>query len=190
MCWVWTSRAPKERLNGWACCAISTSHRNAFGYDTICLRRRCGLVQTSQTPTKPRGAPRPNFAHRDGAGAWSPTVRQSFGATNHRTCGAANQGRAQLVENEVAACRRCNSARGHRTLGDWSVACMERGWTPNIVLILRRLDELEQEIQRKGGIRRARPYIRAQRRRLSLDNWTETHRRKCNARPTASSFRT
>ena len=77
------------------------------------------------------------------------------------------KGGPSWLENEVAACRRCNSARGHRTLGDWSVACMERGWAPNIVLILRRLDELEQEIQRKGGIRRARPYIRAQRRRLS-----------------------
>ena len=77
------------------------------------------------------------------------------------------KGGPSWLENEVAACRRCNSARGHRTLGDWFEACVERGWSPNLSLLLGSLEALEQEIHRRGGMRRARPYIRAQRRRLS-----------------------
>jgi hypothetical protein len=69
-------------------------------------------------------------------------------------------------ENEVAACRRCNRERGHRTLAEWAAECRRRGWAPDVPRVLRALDALDAAIARRGGQRRARPYLAAQRRRL------------------------
>jgi hypothetical protein len=77
------------------------------------------------------------------------------------------KGGPSWLENEVAACRRCNGERGHRTLGDWIDECERRGWTPNrgvIVLVLR---SLQSAIAERGGQRRARRYIESQLRRLT-----------------------
>jgi hypothetical protein len=69
-------------------------------------------------------------------------------------------------ENEVAACRRCNSDRGHRGPVEWVEECLRRGWDPDVPRLARSLDQLAAAIARRGGQRRARPYLDAQLRRL------------------------
>ena len=41
------------------------------------------------------------------------------------------KGGPSWAENEVAACRRCNSARGHLGPVDWLEECRRRGWHPD-----------------------------------------------------------
>jgi hypothetical protein len=69
-------------------------------------------------------------------------------------------------ENEVAACRRCNSDRGHRGPVEWLEECLRRGWEPDEGRLARSLDLLAAAIAGRGGQRRARPYLDAQLRRL------------------------
>jgi len=76
------------------------------------------------------------------------------------------KGGPSRLENEVAACGRCNRERGHRTPVEWLESCEHRGWTPDEVRLVRVLAALEQAIAREGGQRRARPYLDAQLRRL------------------------
>ncbi len=77
-----------------------------------------------------------------------------------------NKGGPSWVENELAACRRCNGERGHRTPGEWFDECERRGWHPNRRAIVTALRSLEEAITSRGGQRRARPYIASQLRRL------------------------
>ena len=76
------------------------------------------------------------------------------------------KGGPSWIENELAACRRCNGQRGHRTPASWFAECEGRGWEPNRTTIVRALTSLEAAIAERGGLRRARPYIDAQLRRL------------------------
>ena len=76
------------------------------------------------------------------------------------------KGGPSWAENEVVACRRCNSRRGHRTLTDWHDACIKEGWNPNTGLIVERLKLLQEAIEHHGGQRKARPVLRSQLRRL------------------------
>ena len=76
------------------------------------------------------------------------------------------KGGPSWLENEVAACRRCNGQRGHRSLTRWFEECRGRGWEPNRTVIVRCLRDLEMAIQERGGQRRARPYIQSQLRTL------------------------
>jgi hypothetical protein len=69
-------------------------------------------------------------------------------------------------ENEVAACRRCNSDRGHRGPVEWLEECQRRGWEPDEPRLARTLALLADAIAREGGQRRVRPYLDAQLRRL------------------------
>jgi hypothetical protein len=69
-------------------------------------------------------------------------------------------------ENEVAACRRCNSERGHRGPVEWLEECLRRGWAPDETRLARALAHLLDAIAREGGQRRARPYLDAQLRRM------------------------
>jgi hypothetical protein len=69
-------------------------------------------------------------------------------------------------ENEVAACRRCNSDRGHRGPVEWLEECRRRGWDPDEGRVTRSLAQLVGAIARQGGLRRARPYLDGQLRRL------------------------
>lgn len=71
-------------------------------------------------------------------------------------------------ENEVAACRPCNRARGHVAPADWLRACEARGLVPRRDVILARLTALRDAIAERGGQRRARPYLDGQLRRLGL----------------------
>ncbi len=77
------------------------------------------------------------------------------------------KGGPSWLENEVAACRRCNGQRGHASLGDWADECERRGWPVDRARLVRTLEELTAAIARRGGQRRARPWLAAQRRRLA-----------------------
>ena len=76
------------------------------------------------------------------------------------------KGGPSWLENEVGACRRCNGQRGHTSLGDWADECERRGWPVDRARLVRTLDELTAAIARRGGQRRARPWLAAQLRRL------------------------
>jgi 5-methylcytosine-specific restriction endonuclease McrA len=77
------------------------------------------------------------------------------------------KGGPSRLENEVAACGRCNAERGHRNAVDWLEECLRRGWDPDEGRLHRSLTRLADAITREGGHRRARPYLDAQLRRLS-----------------------
>jgi hypothetical protein len=76
------------------------------------------------------------------------------------------KGGPSWIENEVAACRRCNGERGHRTPGEWIDECERRGWQPNQCAVVAALEALQRAIEERGGQRRARAYIATQLRRL------------------------
>lgn len=76
------------------------------------------------------------------------------------------KGGPSWIENEVAACRRCNGERGHITPAEWAAECERRGWFPNLVVIMRTLESLQERIALVGGQRRARGYAESQIRRL------------------------
>jgi 5-methylcytosine-specific restriction endonuclease McrA len=77
------------------------------------------------------------------------------------------KGGPSWLENEVAACRRCNSERGHQGIAQWADECRRRGWQPDLPRILRVLRALDSAIAARGGRRRARPYIAHELRRLT-----------------------
>jgi len=77
------------------------------------------------------------------------------------------KGGPSWLENEVAACRRCNRDRGHVSPAEWLAECSRRGWSPDVDRLHRVLRSLEQAIAARGGQRRARPYVAAQLRRLA-----------------------
>ncbi|MEW6474357.1 MAG: HNH endonuclease [Actinomycetota bacterium] len=77
------------------------------------------------------------------------------------------KGGPSWMENEVAACARCNRARGHRSPAAWLEDCERLGLTPNREVIVRCLSALGAAIEANGGQRRARPYLAAQLRRLT-----------------------
>ncbi len=76
------------------------------------------------------------------------------------------KGGPSWIENEVAACRRCNAERGHRNAGDWLDACELRGWEPNRPVVIAALEALSVAITERGGQRRARRQLESQLRRL------------------------
>ena len=76
------------------------------------------------------------------------------------------KGGPSWVENEVAACARCNGQRKHRTPAEWIDECERRGWHPARETIVAALTSLEAAIERDGGQRKARDYVRSQLRRL------------------------
>ena len=76
------------------------------------------------------------------------------------------KGGPSWLENEVAACRRCNGERGHRTPAEWIDECQRRGWEPAIATVIAVLEEFQTKVAREGGARRARPYADSQLRRL------------------------
>ncbi|WP_199423693.1 HNH endonuclease [Actinotalea solisilvae] len=77
------------------------------------------------------------------------------------------KGGPSWLENEVPACGRCNGERGHRGVVDWLEECERRGWSPDVAAVERALASLETAIALRGGARRARGYVAAQRRRLA-----------------------
>lgn len=76
------------------------------------------------------------------------------------------KGGPSWLENEVAACRRCNGERGHRGAVDWLEECGRRGWPADAERVRRVLESLEEAIRDCGGQRRARTNLATQVRRL------------------------
>ena len=76
------------------------------------------------------------------------------------------KGGPSWLENEVAACRRCNSERGHQSIAGWLQDCRGLGRTPRVSVVIAALERLQSAIAARGGQRRARPYISSQLRRL------------------------
>jgi HNH endonuclease len=77
------------------------------------------------------------------------------------------KGGPSWVENEAAACRRCNAERGHTTPAAWAEECERRGWAVDRARLVRALTALDGAIRRRGGQRRARGYLAHQLRRLA-----------------------
>lgn len=75
------------------------------------------------------------------------------------------KGGPSWIENEVAACRRCNGQRGHSTPIDWLDECERRGWVPNTAALSAAIGSLASAIMERGGQRRAAQYLAAQGRR-------------------------
>ena len=76
------------------------------------------------------------------------------------------KGGPSWLENEVAACRRCNGERGHLTPAEWADECDRRGWPVAWPVLVASLERLRAAIAERGGQRRARPYVESQLRRL------------------------
>ncbi|TKV56784.1 HNH endonuclease [Nakamurella flava] len=77
------------------------------------------------------------------------------------------KGGPSWLENEVAACRRCNGQRGHLGPVDWLAECERRCWAVHVTAIGAALDRLAAAIVERGGQRRARQYLQTQRRRFA-----------------------
>ena len=56
------------------------------------------------------------------------------------------KGGPSWVENEVAACKRCNNERGHRTLGEFADECEGLAREPDVARIIRSLERLTDAI--------------------------------------------
>jgi CRISPR/Cas system Type II protein with McrA/HNH and RuvC-like nuclease domain len=76
------------------------------------------------------------------------------------------KGGPSWLENEVAACARCNRQRGNRSPAEWLDECRARGWDPDDAVVLASLERLVTAIAERGGQRRARRYVDSQLRRL------------------------
>ena len=76
------------------------------------------------------------------------------------------KGGPSWLENELAACRRCNNSRGHQGPAGWLNDCIGMGRTPRRDVVIAALERLQAAIVQRGGQRRARPYIESQLRRL------------------------
>ncbi len=76
------------------------------------------------------------------------------------------KGGPSWIENELAACSRCNSRRGHANPCQWLSQCEANGWQPRRDLVRAGLVRLQQAIAERGGQRRARDYVQSQLRRL------------------------
>ena len=77
-----------------------------------------------------------------------------------------SKGGPSWIENELAACARCNHERGHRGLGEYADECEALGRVPDRGALTDALERLDVAIGERGGQRRARRYLEAQRRRL------------------------
>ena len=76
------------------------------------------------------------------------------------------KGGPSWVENELAACARCNRLRGHTSIAGWFEECVRRGWHPDHARLVASLERLADAIATRGGQRRARPYLARELRRL------------------------
>jgi len=77
------------------------------------------------------------------------------------------KGGPSWIENEVAACARCNHRRQHTSPAEWLDHCeREPDWTPDRAAVVASLERLVAAIDERGGQRRARRYAESQLRRL------------------------
>ena len=76
------------------------------------------------------------------------------------------KGGPSWIENEVAACRRCNNERGHQGPAGWLQDCVGMGREPRPEIVIAGLRRLQVAIEDRGGQRKSRPYIDTNLRRL------------------------
>lgn len=79
------------------------------------------------------------------------------------------KGGPNWLENEVAACRRCNAERGHASPVQWLDEVRMRGRAPRPDVVEASLARLAGRIRRDGGAHRIRKTLRAELRKLGLD---------------------
>lgn len=76
------------------------------------------------------------------------------------------KGGPNWLENEVAACARCNRERGHASPVQWLDEVRRRGRTPRADVLEQALLRLASRISTDGGARRARTQLAAELRKL------------------------
>jgi hypothetical protein len=76
------------------------------------------------------------------------------------------KGGPSWLENEVAACARCNRERGHATPVQWLDEVRQRGREPRPDVLEASLVRLAERIRRDGGARRIRRTLAAELRKL------------------------
>lgn len=76
------------------------------------------------------------------------------------------KGGPSWLENEVAACARCNRERGHATPVQWLDEVRRRGRDPRPEVLEAALVRLARRIQEDGGARRIRKTLAAELRKL------------------------
>lgn len=76
------------------------------------------------------------------------------------------RGGPSWLENEIAACSRCNRERGHATPVQWLDEVRARGRTPRPEVLEAALVRLAERIRTTGGARRIRRTLRAELRKL------------------------
>lgn len=133
-------------------------------------RRRTLVVMTSSVRQPDRATRLRDAVERDGPRCvWCRRECGGLvrGTTDHLVPKV--KGGPSWRENEVLACGRCNGQRGHTSPADWFAECGRRGWEPDGAAVLRALRTLQDAIERRGGQRRARPYLAAQLRRLTRE---------------------
>jgi hypothetical protein len=75
------------------------------------------------------------------------------------------KGGPSWLENELAACARCNGQRGHTAPVPWLAECRRRGWDPDAEAVSAGLLRLARAVRERGGQRRAAAYVDGQLRR-------------------------
>jgi hypothetical protein len=76
------------------------------------------------------------------------------------------EGGPNWIENEVAACARCNRERGHASPVQWLDEVRMRGRTPRPDVLQEALLRLAARVASSGGARRARPQLATELRKL------------------------
>lgn len=76
------------------------------------------------------------------------------------------RGGPSWLENEIAACARCNRERGHATPVQWLDEVRARGRTPRPEVLEAALVRLAERIRATGGARRIRRTLRTELRKL------------------------
>lgn len=71
------------------------------------------------------------------------------------------------LENEVASCGSCNGKRGHESPSQYIESSRrDRGVDPQASLVADQLDALDAAIQREGGMRKIRDYVKREAKRV------------------------
>lgn len=76
------------------------------------------------------------------------------------------KGGPSWLENEVAACRRCNRERGHASPVQWLDEVRRRGRDPRPDVVEAALVRLARRVRTEGGAHRVRKALRAELRKV------------------------
>lgn len=79
------------------------------------------------------------------------------------------KGGPSWLENEVAACRRCNADRGHASPVQWLAEVRARGLEPREDVLVAALVRFADRVRAEGGAHRARAALRSELRKVGRD---------------------